>query len=102
MKIAVAGLWHLGTVTAGCLASAGHDVIGLDEDAALIARLNAGELPVAEPGLQEIIETELASVRLRFSDSFAEAAGAEVARSSSRQHCSTSRRWDRNSQQPHR
>ena len=71
-------MWHLGTVTAGCLASAGHDVIGLDEDAELIARLNAGELPVAEPGLQEIVQAELASGQLRFSDSFAEAAGAEV------------------------
>ncbi len=78
MRIVVAGLWHLGTVTAGCLASAGHEVIGLDEDAALIARLGAGELPVAEPGLQEIVLAELASGRLRFSDSFAEAAGAEV------------------------
>ena len=78
MRIAVAGLWHLGTVTAGCLASAGHDVIGLDEDAELIARLRAGELPVAEPGLQEIVQAGLASGRLRFSDSFAEAAGAEV------------------------
>ena len=78
MRIAVADLWHLGTVTAGCLASAGHDVIGLDEDAALVTRLRAGELPVAEPGLQEIVQAELASGRLRFSDSFAEAAGAEV------------------------
>ena len=60
------------------MASAGHDVIGLDEDAELIARLNAGELPVAEPGLQEIVQAELASGQLRFSDSFAEAAGAEV------------------------
>jgi UDPglucose 6-dehydrogenase len=78
MKIVVAGLWHLGTVTAGCLAAAGHEVVGVDEDAALIAKLSAGELPVAEPGLQEIVQAELASGRLRFSVSFAEAAQAEV------------------------
>ncbi len=78
MRIAVAGLWHLGTVTAGCLAAAGHEVIGLDEDAALIGRLSHGELPVAEPGLKEIFDAELASGRLRFSTSFAEAAAADV------------------------
>jgi len=78
MKIVVAGLWHLGTVTAGCLAAAGHDVVGVDEDEALIARLSAGELPVAEPGLQEIVQAELATGRLRFSSSFAEASGADV------------------------
>lgn len=78
MRIAVAGLWHLGTVTAGCLAAAGHEVIGLDEDAALIGRLNQGELPVAEPGLREIFDAELATGRLRFSASFADAAAADV------------------------
>src|SRR6188768_1874789 len=78
MKIVVAGLWHLGTVTAGCLAAAGHEVIGVDEEAALIAKLSAGELPVAEPGLKEIVQTELASGRLRFSVAFSEAAQADV------------------------
>jgi UDPglucose 6-dehydrogenase len=78
MRIAVAGLWHLGTVTAGCLAAAGHNVIGIDEDSGLIDRLNAAELPVAEPGLQEIIQDELATGRLRFTTSFAEANHADV------------------------
>jgi UDPglucose 6-dehydrogenase len=78
MNIAVAGLWHLGTVTAGCLAAAGHSITGIDEDPALIARLNAAELPVAEPGLHEIFQAELASGRLRFSSSFAAAAHADV------------------------
>jgi UDPglucose 6-dehydrogenase len=66
-------------VTAGCLAAAGHEVIGLDEDQALIVGLRAGRLPVAEPGLAEIFEAEIASGRLRFSTSFADAAGADVA-----------------------
>lgn len=78
MRIAVAGLWHLGTVTAACLAAAGHDVIGVDEDEALLAGLREGVLPVAEPGLEEIVRAEIASGRLRFSASFAEAAGADV------------------------
>ena len=36
MKVCVQGLWHLGSVTASCLASVGHDVAGLDADAATI------------------------------------------------------------------
>jgi len=78
MKIVVAGLWHLGTVTARCLAAAGHEVIGVDEDAALIAKLSGGELPVAEPGLQEIVQAELASGRLRFFASFVDPAQTDV------------------------
>ena len=42
MKICVQGLWHLGTVTAACLASIGHDVVGYDEDLATIEALNKG------------------------------------------------------------
>ena len=45
MKICVLGLWHLGCVTAACLARAGHEVIGLDPDAAVIGRLQQGEPP---------------------------------------------------------
>lgn len=68
----------MGTVTAGCLAAAGHEVIGLDEDESVIGGLKAGELPVSEPGLQEMIRAETASGRLRFSTSFEEAAWANV------------------------
>lgn len=50
MRVCVVGLWHLGTVTAAALASAGHEVVGLDSDA-VIAKLQRGELPVQEPGL---------------------------------------------------
>ena len=50
MKVGVAGLWHLGSVTAACLAEAGSKVVGLD-DAAIVAELQAGRPPIAEPGL---------------------------------------------------
>ena len=43
MKVCVAGLWHLGSVTAACLAAAGHDVVGLDADRKTVARLNEGK-----------------------------------------------------------
>jgi UDPglucose 6-dehydrogenase len=66
MRICVFGLWHLGSVTAACLAHAGHDVIGLDPEPQTIARLRRGEPPLFEPGLKELIAEGLSSGRLRF------------------------------------
>lgn len=70
MRVCVFGLWHLGTVTAAALASVGHDVVGLDPDPDVIARLQRGEVPVREPGL------DLSGVR--FSSALCEAADADV------------------------
>lgn len=50
------GLWHLGTVTAACLASEGHEVIGLDFDDAVVDELKRGKPPIFEPGLEELIK----------------------------------------------
>src|SRR3984885_5599241 len=53
--IGVVGLWHLGCVTAACLADAGSQVIGVDPDPAVIHGLLAGHPPVSEPGLEALI-----------------------------------------------
>jgi UDPglucose 6-dehydrogenase len=53
--IGVVGLWHLGSVTTGCLADAGNHVIGIDPDAAVIEGLLAGRPPISEPGLTELL-----------------------------------------------
>lgn len=63
------GLWHLGTVTAACLAAAGHDVIGLDFDAAVVAGLDVGKPPMFEPGLEDLVNAGLTSGRLCFTTS---------------------------------
>ncbi len=55
MRVAVVGLWHLGSVTAACLANAGHDVIGFDPDQKTIEFLKHGKAPVFEPGLDDLI-----------------------------------------------
>jgi UDPglucose 6-dehydrogenase len=55
MKIAIVGLWHLGTVTAACLANAGHDVLGYDPNATTIAALQTGHAPIFEPGLTDLL-----------------------------------------------
>lgn len=72
MKVCVQGLWHLGSVTAGCLASVGHAVVGLDFDKDVIRGLRVGKPPIFEPGLEEIIGAGLDSGRLRFAASLGE------------------------------
>lgn len=79
MKICVQGLWHLGSVTAACLASVGHQVTGLDLDAVTIANLSQGKAPLFEPGLDDLIRDGLARGNLEFTTDPEEAvAGAQV------------------------
>jgi UDPglucose 6-dehydrogenase len=66
VKLCVLGLWHLGTVTAACMASAGHRVTGLEFDPETVRRLRDGSPPVFEPGLEELIGHGLASGNLSF------------------------------------
>ncbi len=66
LKICVLGLWHLGTVTAACLASAGHSVVGLDFDSENIGHLNDGIPPISEPGLESLLQNGLKEGKLSF------------------------------------
>jgi UDPglucose 6-dehydrogenase len=72
-RICVYGLWHLGSVTAACLAEQGFEVIGLDPDQPRVAALGAGHAPIAEPGLDELIQEGLKRSTLRFTNDSAEA-----------------------------
>jgi UDPglucose 6-dehydrogenase len=69
VKICVYGLWHLGTVTAACLADMGLDVIGLDEDDKVITNLIHSKAPLYEPGLNELLRSGLECNRLSFTTS---------------------------------
>lgn len=71
-KVCVVGLWHLGAVTAGCLADLGYEVVGVERDPAKAAKLNRGIPPLFEPGLAELMATHLASGRLRFTADLAD------------------------------
>jgi UDPglucose 6-dehydrogenase len=75
MRIAVYGLWHLGCVTAACLASAGNQVVGLDLDELVVADLQRGQLPLYEPGLADLIVAGLTSGQLSFTSNAADALG---------------------------
>ena len=66
MKVCVLGLWHLGSVTAACLASVGHDVTGLDPNSGIVEKLQTAEPPVSEPGLDDLIREGINAERLRF------------------------------------
>jgi len=80
VNVTVYGLWHLGCVTAACVASrAEHRVVGLDVDDALIANLKKGEPPLEEPGLPALIRAGLDGGRLSFTTSAKDAlADADV------------------------
>jgi UDPglucose 6-dehydrogenase len=73
MKVCVYGLWHLGTVTAACLASRGIATVGLAETAEAAAELQAGKAPLFEPGLDALMEKALNSDALRFTSDVAAA-----------------------------
>lgn len=78
MKLSVIGCGYLGAVHAACMAELGHEVVGVDVDAAKVAGLNAAKPPLFEPGLTEILERNLASGRLRFTTDYAQTADAQV------------------------
>jgi len=67
MNICVLGMWHLGTVVAGCLASAGYSVLAFDQNKDITCALEDGKLPVSEPGLEEVIRSGMEKRLLRFS-----------------------------------
>lgn len=66
MKITMIGTGYVGLVTGTCLAEVGHDVLCLDVDPAKIATLQAGGIPIYEPGLESMVQRNVASGRLRF------------------------------------
>jgi len=78
MRVTVHGLWHLGSVTAACLAAAGHDVLGVDEED-VVGELARGQPPLFEPGLAELVQSGLKTGRLSFTTDLSKAAaGADV------------------------
>ncbi|MFN7943541.1 MAG: UDP-glucose/GDP-mannose dehydrogenase family protein [Thermoanaerobaculia bacterium] len=73
MKICVVGSGYVGLVTGACLAEFGMTVTGVDKDAAKIEALRRGEIPIYEPGLEEIVEKNARAGRLAFTTELAPA-----------------------------
>ena len=72
MKLTTIGTGYVGLVSAACLADLGNDVLCVDVDAARIDALNAGRIPIYEPGLEQLVRSNAASGRLRFTTDAAE------------------------------
>lgn len=73
MKIAIVGTGYVGLVSAACFAELGHDVIGVDIDAAKVAMLREGKSPIYEPGLEELLKSGLKTGRLTFTTNLLDA-----------------------------
>jgi UDPglucose 6-dehydrogenase len=73
VKLSVIGTGYVGLVTGACLADVGNDVLCLDVDADKIRRLRAGDIPIHEPGLDQVVARGVAAGRLRFTTDYAEA-----------------------------
>jgi UDPglucose 6-dehydrogenase len=76
MKVGVIGSGYVGLVAGACLAESGNDVVCADIDEGKIAGLNQGEIPIYEPGLEPLIERNLAAGRLSFTTDVAAAVRA--------------------------
>ncbi len=73
MNVTVIGAGYVGLVTAACLAELGHQVVGVDRDHGRVALLQAGGVPIYEPGLEELIRRNEQAERLRFTTAMPQA-----------------------------
>lgn len=73
MNVCVVGSGYVGLVTGACLADFGMNVVGVDKDAAKVTMLTGGRVPIYEPGLETIVQKNMAEGRLRFTTDLAPA-----------------------------
>ncbi|MDO3649296.1 UDP-glucose dehydrogenase family protein [Nocardia mangyaensis] len=74
MRCTVFGTGYLGATHAACMAELGHDVVGVDVDPGKVAKLADGVVPFYEPGLEQVLQRNLAAGRLRFTTDYEDAA----------------------------
>jgi len=78
MKIAIVGSGYVGLVSGACFADFGHEVVCVDKDPAKIESLQAGVMPIYEPGLAELVGSNVKAGRLTFTTDLAEGIGRAV------------------------
>jgi len=76
MNLAIVGSGYVGLVTGACFAEVGHNVICVDNDLKKVHQLQDGIIPIYEPGLEEIVKTNVAAGRLSFTTSIGDAVAA--------------------------
>src|SRR3954465_1248267 len=72
MDISIIGSGYVGLVGGACFADVGHNVIGVDNDPRKVEALQAGRIPIYEPGLEEVVHRNVSAKRLRFTGSIKE------------------------------
>jgi UDPglucose 6-dehydrogenase len=75
MRIAMIGSGYVGLVSGACFAQFGHDVVCVDKEAAKIARLRKGEMPIYEPGLEKMVVDNMRAGRLAFATGLGDPVG---------------------------
>jgi UDPglucose 6-dehydrogenase len=78
MRICVFGLYHLGCVTAACLAEGGNEIVAVDTDTTVVENLRAGKPPLYEPGLAELLAGDVAAGRLSYTTDLSAIARTEL------------------------
>jgi UDPglucose 6-dehydrogenase len=78
MRLAMVGSGYVGLVSGACLSDFGHEVVCIDKDSAKVEALRGGDIPIFEPGLQELVATNVRARRLSFSDDIKAARGAKA------------------------
>src|SRR3569833_2044844 len=73
MRVAMIGTGYVGLVSGACFADFGHVVTCVDKDADKIARIQAGQMPIYEPGLEDLVARNVREGRLFFSTTYADA-----------------------------
>ena len=78
MRVTMIGAGYVGLVSGACFADFGHQVTVIDRDAGRVAALNRGEIPIFEPGLADLVESNFRQGRLEFATETKRAADAEA------------------------
>ena len=80
MKIAMVGSGYVGLVSGACFADFGHDVVCIDKDPAKIEKLHQSIMPIYEPGLEALVESNVKAGRLSFTTDLAEGSSWPISR----------------------
>jgi UDPglucose 6-dehydrogenase len=78
MRVTMIGAGYVGLVSGACFADFGHQVVCIDKDAGKVAALNRGEIPIFEPGLDDLVEANMQQGRLQFSTETAQVKDADA------------------------
>ena len=93
MDISIIGSGYVGLVTGACFAEVGHNVVCVDNDQRKVDALQAGKIPIYEPGLEEMVHRNVAAKRLRFTNSIEDGIDTTTPMGGTQGHPGSSTPW---------